>query len=84
MKATYYNRYGDNIVFNKIDDNTVEMSGFEYSRTGYNEDGTAIQFVDPAGGPFIAVGMNINRYFNVKSDMIIKSIIWDKKTILTI
>jgi hypothetical protein len=37
MKATYQNRYGDNIVFEKVDDNTVKMSGFksEWVRYGY-------------------------------------------------
>lgn len=73
MKATYYNRYGDIIVFEKINDDTIKMYGFEYSRSGFNDDGS-INFIDPSGGPFIAVGMNLNTYFNTKKDMIIKSI----------
>lgn len=85
MKATYYNRYGDNIVFEKINPNTIKMSGFIYSRTGFNEDGSKIEFVDPAGGPFIAVGMNLCRYFNTKKEIIIKEIIkTGKETLLII
>ena len=72
MKVDYYNRYGDIIVFEKINDDTVKMSGFVYYRTGYNDD--SIEFVDPSGGPFITVGMNLGNYFNTKEEMIIKSI----------
>lgn len=37
MKTTYQNRYGDNIVFEKLDDKTVKMSGYnhEWIRCGY-------------------------------------------------
>lgn len=37
MKTTYQNRYGDNIVFEKLDDKTVKMSGHnhEWLRCGY-------------------------------------------------
>ena len=74
MKVDYYNRYGDIIVFEKLDDNTVKMSGYQYSRSGFNEDGSKIEFIDPSGGPYIGVGMNLNTYFNTKKDMIIKAI----------
>lgn len=74
MKVTYYNRQGDNIVFEKINDNTIKMSGYQYSRSGFNEDGSKIEFIDPSGGPYIGVGMNLNTYFNTKKNMIIKAI----------
>ena len=74
MRVDYYNRYGDIIVFEKLDDNTIKMSGFEYSRTGYNIDNETIEFIDPSGGPYIAVGMNLGNYFNTKKDMTIKAI----------
>jgi len=73
MKVDYYNRQGDIIVFEKLDDNTVKMSGFDYYRTGYNDD-DSIEFIDPSGGPYIAVGMNLSNYFNTKEDMTIKAI----------
>jgi|694.fasta_scaffold84741_3 hypothetical protein len=74
MKVDYYNRQGDTIVFEKLDNNTVKMSGYQYSRSGFNEDGSKIEFIDPAGGPYIGVGMNLNTYFNTKKNMIIKAI----------
>ena len=73
MKATYYNRYGDIIVFEKINDDTVKMYGYNYSRSGFNDDGS-ITFIDPSGGPYIGVGMNLNTYFETKKNMIIKAI----------
>ena len=74
MKVDYYNRQGDNIIFEKINKDTIKMSGFQYYRTGFYENGSKIEFVDPAGGPFIGVGMNLNTYFNTKKNMIIKAI----------
>jgi len=37
MKATYQNRYGDNIIFEKLDNKTIKMSGYkpEWVRCGY-------------------------------------------------
>ena len=82
MKATYYNRDGDNIIFEKIHNtNTVTMSGFTYYRTGGPE--YDIQFIDPAGGPFIQVGSDVGRYFDGEPKMIVQSIINDgPKTVL--
>ncbi len=38
--------------------------------------------VDPSGGPYLAVGTNLNRYFGVKENMVIKSITFDKNEII--
>jgi len=37
MKTSYQNRYGDNIVFEKIEDNSIKLSGYNPSwiRIGY-------------------------------------------------
>jgi hypothetical protein len=43
MKTTYKNRYGDIIQFNQVDDNTVEMTGYNAElglRCGYENDYT--------------------------------------------
>lgn len=43
MKANYQNRGGDTIVFNQIDDNTVEMTGYRTDlglRSGFENDYT--------------------------------------------
>lgn len=128
MKTTYYNRYGDNIIFEELNNTTVEMSGYnpEWLRVGFANDYTdayelylnqcrfleepdfdylvedvknhecrpmsyqefiyevennkqylhysklvkadhnVYRMVDPSGGPYIAVGMNLGHYFNDK------------------
>lgn len=73
-KVSYYNRYGDSIIFEQID-NEVYMSGFnlDYMRTGTNDKGDIIM-VDPAGGPYLTVGTNLGLYFNDKKNRIIESI----------
>ena len=39
MKTTYHNRYGDNIVFEELDDKTIEMTGHsDHYRVGYAND----------------------------------------------
>ena len=86
MKATYQNRMGDDIQFELISENEIQMSGFIYFRSGQKEDGS-IEFVDPSGGPYISVGTDMNRYFNgkLKKEVKIKSIEnIDGKTILKV
>lgn len=59
------NRYGDVYEFVKVDENTFTIKGaLKYWRFGGREgqermDMSDVGFVDPSGGPFIAVGMNI-------------------------
>ena len=59
------NRYGDEYTFEKIDDNTYTINGdLKYWRFGGKEgqsdiDQNDLGFVDPSGGPFIAVGSKI-------------------------
>jgi hypothetical protein len=56
------NRYGNEYHFEKVNDNTYTIVGdLKYwrfgGREGQNEmDMTDLGFVDPSGGPFIAVG----------------------------
>ena len=38
MVTTYHNRYGDAIKFERVDDNTVEMTGYIYYRAGWSND----------------------------------------------
>jgi hypothetical protein len=60
------NRYGDEYRFEQVNDNTYTILGdLKYwrfgGREGQNEmDMTDLGFVDPSGGPFIAVGATIN------------------------
>jgi hypothetical protein len=56
------NRYGNEYEFVKINDNTYTIVGdLEYWRYGGREgqpemDFSDLGFVDPSGGPFIAIG----------------------------
>jgi hypothetical protein len=154
MKATYNNRYGDDIVFTEVNKTTVEMTGYnpQWIRYGYpndyseayeiyklkcksleevdydylvddpNENCTRIMsyvefvsvmedkihdkkdhpfkalwkfvksdtnhidMVDPSGGPYINVGMNLGRYFNDNTIREVQEIKFgpDNKIILTI
>ena len=59
------NRYGDEYRFVSVDENTLTIEGeLKYWRYGGKEgvDGVDINdlgFVDPSGGPFLAVGDQI-------------------------
>lgn len=66
-RATYTNRYGDNLVFEEINENTVQMSGFDHYRCGND-------FVDPSGGPYIQIGSDVGRYFNDRKIRKVKKI----------
>ena len=73
-KVSYCNRYGDNIIFEQKD-NEIHMSGFslDYMRTSTDDSGN-VTMVDPAGGPYLSVGMNLGLYFNDKRSSIIENI----------
>ncbi len=59
------NRYGDQYSFEKVNDNIYTIVGdLKYWRYGGREgqsemDFSNLGFVDPSGGPFIAVGSTI-------------------------
>jgi len=59
------NRYGDEYTFEKVDENIYTILGeLKYWRYGGREgqeqmDLNDLGFVDPSGGPFIELGMNI-------------------------
>jgi hypothetical protein len=59
------NRYGDEYQFERVNDNTYTVKGdLKYWRFGGRQgqekmDFTDLGFVDPSGGPFIAVGASI-------------------------
>lgn len=60
------NRYGDEYEFVKIDDNTMTIKGdLKHWRCGGREGTSGVDmddlgFIDPSGGPFIALGATIN------------------------
>lgn len=82
MKAKYYNRYGDEIIFEQEGD-TIIMSGYEpdFMRYGIADDSDGcdkaeeiINMVDPSGGPYLTIGSDLGLFWNDKQLRIIKSI----------
>jgi len=60
---TYINRYGDKFTFKLTDQRTIQWSGdFKYHRFGYKESEDDKTFVDPSGGPFIPLGMDMKLF----------------------
>jgi hypothetical protein len=80
MKTSYNNRHGDNITFEKTEDNKVIMTGYnsDYMRFVMHGDH---KMVDPPGGPYLSIGTNLKYYFDVKEDMIISDMIFNKGSI---
>jgi len=74
MKANYYNRYGDDIIFEEIGDE-IHMSGFnmEWMRYGW-DDNNIITMIDPSGGPYTTINSNLGLYFGDKKKRLIESI----------
>jgi ribosomal protein L33 len=80
MKVNYSNRYGDNITFEKTEDNKVIMTGYDSHCMRYVMHGDT-KMVDPSGGPYLSIGTNLKYYFDVKEDMIISDIMFNKGSI---
>jgi len=91
MKTTYFNRYGDNIQFELISENEIEMTGHDSSFMRYGYDGDEsnkydnLVFIDPPGGPFLSTGTDLGRYFDGKIDthFIHKITLKDKSVLFT-
>lgn len=50
------NRYGQNIYLEQVSPNKYKLTGdLSYMRIGHNPETCQIEFVDPSGGPFLAV-----------------------------
>lgn len=74
--SEYVNRYGDKFTFEKNDKGNIQWSGdFEYVRYGFNNDPKDLTMVDPSGGPYIALGMDLTVY---GSEGIVKEFIENK------
>jgi hypothetical protein len=82
MKVKYFNRYGDEIIFEQEGD-TIIMSGYEpdFMRYGLADDSDGcskaeeiINMVDPSGGPYLTIGSDLGLFWNDKQSRIIKSI----------
>ena len=61
--SEYVNRYGDKFTFEKNENGNIQWSGnFEYVRHGFQDNPSDIIMVDPSGGPYIALDMDLKVY----------------------
>lgn len=75
MEVKIKNRYDDSLTFLLNEEHKcVIVKGCKYTRIGFNGD-NKISFIDPQGGPFIALGMNLIEIHENFKDLIISSII---------
>ena len=51
-----YNRYGDNVYLENLEENKWVLRGGNYCRIIFDKSPDDIEAVDPSGGPFLAVG----------------------------
>jgi len=59
MKITYKNRYNEDLYF-ELEGNKVKVTNVLHPlRTGFNTAGTRIDFVNPAGGPWLHLGIGL-------------------------
>ena len=61
--SEYVNRYGDKFTFELNEIGNVDWKGpFEYVRIGFQDNPEDITMVDPSGGPFITLGMDMKLF----------------------
>lgn len=77
MEYKFINRYGNEILFIK-EGNTFEMRGGDYYRYLFNVDkeGNFLNYdaIDPSGGPYISVGMDMEYIHEDLKGLMIESI----------
>ncbi len=77
MEYKFINRYGNEILFIKEGD-TFEMKGGDYYRYLFNVDkeGNFLNYdaIDPSGGPYISVGMDMEYIHEDLKGLVIESI----------
>ena len=78
MEYKFINRYGNEILFIKEGD-SFEMKGGDYYRYLFNVDdeGNFLNYnaIDPSGGPFISVGMDMEYVHEDLKGLVIESIV---------
>ncbi len=73
----YKNRYNEIYKFSKVDDGVMWEGNFRYCRmmfpTAESNSPNKVDMVDPSGGPYLEVGMDLGSQIDPKfKDMIIK------------
>jgi hypothetical protein len=70
---TTSSRYGQKRTLTPNGHGIYTMEGdAHYYRVGMNEDNTKIAYFDPEGGPFIAVGSELDRFSGKITDIIVE------------
>ena len=68
--SEYVNRYGDKFTFELNERGNVDWKGpFEYVRCGFGDNPEDITMIDPSGGPYITLGMDM-KLFGLKGKVI--------------
>lgn len=73
MEYKFKNRYGDNITFVQVG-KLFEMRGGDYYRYLSNTDNNGYYAVDPSGGPFVSVGMDMGNLIQSLKGLVIEEI----------
>lgn len=77
MEYKFKNRYGNEILFIR-EGNSFEMKGGDFYRYLFNVDGEGnflnYEAVDPSGGPYISVGMDMEYIDDNLKGLVIESI----------
>ena len=61
--SEYVNRYGDKFTFEKNENGNIQWSGdFKYVRYGFEDNPKDVTMVDPSGGPYITLEMDLALY----------------------
>ena len=59
----YTNRYGNEFTFERNKKGNIDWNGnFQYCRFSFDKSPTDITMVDPSGGPYLEVGMYMDRF----------------------
>ena len=66
----YHNRYGDTYTFSYNERGNINWEGpFIGYRTGYEDNPEDIVMVDPSGGPYLTIGVNMRDRFGIRGEI---------------
>jgi len=84
MVKKFKNRYGDKITFSKSGDVITMVGGDYYRYLSHTDNSDGYYAVDPSGGPFISVGMDMGCIHNDFKGLTVSEITLGKDIILKI
>jgi len=80
---TYHNRHNDKLIFSKVL-STITVTGYDdqYLRCGYEDNINNINRVDPSGGPYLCIDMDLGDIIPKLKGITIKQIFINKKHLI--